>query len=201
MRHFELNGAYKAEVPGTQSEATIAAVGFRSFAPGWLELRYRHAWRRIDRRGRFLGCGFVGTYAKLRTIVLRHFGAVESLRPGKAEAVHHLLAAGARALAQRTAGRYRLLDDGAHRRIDGAQEEAQVRAAFHFDERRVLVYLLAGVLLLLMVHEIRHDGLIVRDVHAEVNGDGLAAAVMGERIAAAADAVNGGAGVQSDRDR
>lgn len=65
------------------------------------------------------------------------------------------------------------------------------------------MYLRAGVLLLLVVHEIRHDGLVVWDVHAEVDGDGLAAAVMTERIAAtttgaAAAAVNG-SGVQSGR--
>lgn len=209
MRNFELDWTDKAKVPGTHGETIAsggadAAVWLESLVPGWLELGYRHTGRRINGRDGFLRCGgLVGAHAELRAVVLRHLGAVEGLRPREAEAVHQGLAAGARALAERPAGRYRLLDDGADGRVDGAQEEPQIRAALHLDERHVLVHLLAGVLLLLMIHQVRHDRLVVRDVHAEIDGDGLAAAVVSEGIAtttAAAGAVKGGGGMQGGGD-
>lgn len=208
MRNFELNRTDKAKVSGTHGETvatggTDATVRLESLVPGWLELRYRHAGRGINRRGGFLRPGgLVGAHAELRAVVLRHLGAVQGLRPREAEAVHQGLAAGAGALAERPAGRYCLLDDGADGRVDSAQEEPQIRAALHLDERHVLVHLLAGVLLLLMIHQVRHDRLVVRDVHAEIDGDGLATAVMSEGVAAtaAAAAVEGGGGMQGGGD-
>lgn len=204
MRHFKLNRADKAKVPGTHGETitTGSTDRLESFNPGWLELCYRHASRGIDRCGRFLGCGgLVSANAELCAIILWHLGAVQGLRPCETEAVHQALAARARALAERPAGRYRLLNDGANRRVDGAEEESQIRAALHLNERHVLMHLLPSVLLLLMIHQVRHDRLIIWDVHAEIDGDGLAAAVMSEGIATTTSAtVKGGGRMQGGGD-
>lgn len=200
MRNLKLNGTDKAKVSGTYGEtvANATAEKLRALVPGWLKFSYRHSGRRINRGGWFLRRrSLVGTHAYLRTIVLRHLGTIQGLRPREAEAVHQSLATGARALAERPARGYRLVEDGAHGGVDRAEEETKIRAALHLHERHVLVHLLAGVLLLLVIHQVRHDRLVVRDVQAEVDGDGLAAAVMRKRITAA---VQSGGGMQGGGD-
>lgn len=183
MRYLELNRTDKAKVSGTQGKTT-SAIRFQTIVPSWLELCDWHTKRRINRHRLSRRGGLVSAYTQLCAIVLWHLGAIERLRPAKSEAVHHFLTTRTRTFTKRPARWYCPLDNCADRRVDSAQEKPKIRAAFHLDEWYELMHLLTGILLFLMVHQVRHDGFIIRDIHAEIDRNGLATTVMRERITA-----------------
>ena len=113
----------------------------------------------------------------------RELLALERVGPLEAELVHERLAALARALAQRAAGRQSLLQHGAHGRVHGAQEKLELGGALHLHQRVELVHLEARILLVRVAQQVGHDGLIVRDVGAQGDGNGLAVTVVRYRDA------------------
>ena len=64
---------------------------------------------------------------------------------------------------------------GAHRRIDGAQEELEQARAADLHERYELVHLRCGLLLGHVTEEVRHASQVVAHVDAQRNRDSLAA--------------------------
>ncbi|KAK2493776.1 hypothetical protein MC885_016331 [Smutsia gigantea] len=100
------------------------------------------------------------------------------IRPLEAELVHERLAALARALAEGAAGRQSLLQHCAHGRVHRAQKKLELCRALHLHQWVELVYLQARILLVRVAQQVGHDGLVVRDVRAQRDGDGLAVAVV-----------------------
>lgn len=110
--------------------------------------------------------------------------AAESLRPLETEFIHQGFTSLPCTLAQGPTWGYGLLQHRAYRRIHGAEEELKVRRALDLDQRVELVHLQSGVLLVRVAQEVRHDGLVVRDVGAQRDGDGLAKPVFWYRYPA-----------------
>ena len=135
----------------------------------------RRRRRRTGRRMRIHGFGRV--FADAKTL-FREILAAQALGPLEAEFVHERLAAVARGDAEFATGRDGVLQHRAHGRVHGAQEELQVFAALHFDEWEELVNFQPGVLLLLMIQQVGHNGHVVLDVIAQGDGDGFAAVVL-----------------------
>lgn len=171
-RHFELHGADEAVVPGALGQRReIAQPG------GGVIARDRRVETRRSRR-RLRG---ILRETNLRAMLGERV-ALEIGRPQEAELVHQGLAPVAGRETEGTTRGQRPVQDGAHGRIHRAQEHLQVGGAFHFDQGEELVHLHARVLLLLVVQNVGHDGLVVGDVHAERDRDRLTAAVVRQLV-------------------
>lgn len=96
----------------------------------------------------------------------------ETLRPLEAKPVQHRLAAGSRLLTERPAGRSRFPQHTLGS-VDGAQEGLYVGGAPGVDERRKRMNHQACVVLVLVAQDVGQDGLGVRQVFADGDGDPL----------------------------
>ncbi len=103
----------------------------------------------------------------------------QSLWPLEAKLVHEGLAAVLCPLANGAAWRDGFLQNRAHWRIHGAQEELEFRRALYLDQRVKLVYFQPSILLVVVSNQIWHYGLVVSDVSAQGDGYGLTEAVVG----------------------
>lgn len=67
-----------------------------------------------------------------------------------------------------------MVENGAERNVDEAEEELQIGTAVDLDERCELVDLEAGLFLACVTQHIGHNRCVVRDIHADGDRDGFA---------------------------
>lgn len=114
----------------------------------------------------------------LVVVLLGEALAVEGRWPGIAEALHHRMAADLDGLAEAAAGTDGV--DGrlgrAHGQVGGAEEELQLGAAVVHDQRGEALQGHIHVRLHVVAHQVGHGGLVVADIPAHLDPNGLALA-------------------------
>ena len=94
----------------------------------------------------------------------------EGCRPHKTKRIHQWFAAGACVFTEGPAGGPRR-PHHTLRGVDGAQEGLEVRGAAHFNQRKKLIHLQAGIVLRGVAQEVRQHSLRVGKASAQRDGD------------------------------